>query len=76
MPSLCQNKKAMTACEQSGNNVTDHFAQVSEMVNIGISAVREFDGYELSRYACYLIIMNGDSKRSNISRRNLLCSAH
>lgn len=60
-------KKAMTACEQSGNDVSDHFAQVSEMVLIGSGAVRKVESFELSRYACYLIVMNGDSRKQVIS---------
>lgn len=60
-------KKAMKACEQSGNDIEDHFAHVSEMVRIGSGAVREFDSFELSRYACYLIVMNGDSRKRVIA---------
>lgn len=60
-------KKAIKACEQSGNDVEDHFAEVSEMVRIGSGVVREFDSYELSRYACYLIVMNGDIRKKVIS---------
>lgn len=60
-------KKAMKACEQSGNDIEDHFAQVSEMVRIGSGAVREFESFELSRYACYLIVMNGDSRKKVIA---------
>ena len=48
-------KKAMMACENSGFSVSDHFAEVSEMVPIGSGAHREFKGYHLTRYACYLI---------------------
>lgn len=60
-------KKAMVACQQSGNDVSDHFAQVSEMVRIGSGAEREFESYKLSRYACYLIVMNGDTRKEIIS---------
>lgn len=59
--------RAMTACEQSGNDVDDHFEEVSEMVRIGSGAEREFPGYKLSRYACYLIVMNGDPRKEVIS---------
>lgn len=57
----------MTACEQSGNNVDDHFEEVSEMVRIGSGAEREFPSYKLSRYACYLVVMNGDPRKEIIS---------
>ncbi len=60
-------KKAMLACEKSGNEVTNHFAHVSEMVQIGSGVSREFDGYELSRYACYLIVMNADARKEIIA---------
>ena len=60
-------KKAMVSCEQSGNDVSDHFAQVSEMVRIGSGAERAFESYELSRCACYLIVMNGDSRKEVIA---------
>lgn len=60
-------KRAMVACEQSNNNVQDHFAEVGEMVTIGSGAKREFESYKLSRYACYLIVMNSDSRKKVIS---------
>lgn len=59
--------KAILACEQSGFDVSDHFAEVSEMVQIGSGATREFPSYMLSRYACYLIVMNGDSRKEVIA---------
>ncbi len=53
-------KKAMTACKKSGQAVSDHFSQVVKMVQIGSGASRETRDYRLSRYACYLIVQNGD----------------
>ena len=49
-------KKAMDACQSSGGSVSDHFAEVSEMVQIGSGAERKLDNFHLSRYACYLIV--------------------
>lgn len=60
-------KKAIAACEESGYASADHFAQVSEKVQIGSGAKREFPGYQLSRYACYLIVMNADSRKKIIA---------
>lgn len=60
-------EKAMTACEGSKNNVSDHFVQVHDMVKIGSGAEREIENYHLSRYACYLIAMNGDSRKEAIA---------
>lgn len=52
--------KAMNACKNSKNSIDDHFSQVGKMVDLGSGAQREFQDYELSRYACYLIVMNGN----------------
>lgn len=59
--------KAIESCRNSGNNVSDHFAEVGKMVDIGSASKREIDDYELSRYACYLIVMNGDSRKEVIA---------
>lgn len=60
-------EKAKNACKNSENVVSDHFSHVGKMVNIGSSAEREIDDYELSRYACYLIVQNGDSRKKVIA---------
>lgn len=59
--------KAMDACKNSGNIVSDHFGEGTEMVSIGSGAKRSFPSYILSRYACYLIVMNGDPSKEIIS---------
>lgn len=59
--------KAIAACENSENSTSNHFAEVRKMVNIGSGAERELDDYELSRYACYLIVQNGDSRKKVIA---------
>ena len=59
--------KAIKTCENSNNNVLDHFAHVSEMVMIGSKTSRKIQDYKLSRYACYLIAMNGDSRKEVIA---------
>jgi DNA-damage-inducible protein D len=53
-------KRAMTACETSGQQVSDHFIAVNKMIEAGKGAKRQVQDYSLSRYACYLIAMNGD----------------
>ncbi len=60
-------KKAILSCENSGISVSDHFAEVSEMVPIVSGAMREFKGYHLTRYACYLIAQNGDPRKDEIA---------
>ena len=57
----------MTACENSGYSVSDHFAQVSEMVEIGSGAFREMESFTLSRYACYLIIMFAEEAKEIVA---------
>ena len=59
--------KAKDACKNSGNNVQDHFVDVNKMVGIGSNASRPVDDIEFSRYACYLIVMNGDSRKEVIA---------
>ena len=60
-------EKSKVACENSGNTVLDHFADVGKMVSIGSGAVRENDDYKLTRYACYLIAQNGDPRKEVIA---------
>lgn len=59
--------KAMEACENSSFKISDHFGEVTEMVTIGSGAQRGFKSYSLSRYACYLIVMNGDSSKKVVA---------
>ena len=59
--------KAKISCENSNINVLDHFTDVSKMVKIGSGAYRGQVDYKLSRYACYLIAQNGDSRKKVIA---------
>ena len=59
--------KAMEACKNSGFNISDHFGEVTEMVQIGSGAQRKISSYRLSRYACYLAVQNGDPKKEEIA---------
>lgn len=60
-------KKAIVACETNGFDPNDHFAKIQDSINIGSGAQREFPGYNLTRYACYLIAMNGDPRKDEIA---------
>ena len=60
-------RKAITACEGSNQSSKDHFHQVRKMVNIGSDAQRSTRDYQLSRYACYLIMQNADANKTVIA---------
>ena len=60
-------ERAKTACRESKNNIDDHFAVQRKMVDIGSDAKRMTIDYKLSRYACYLIVMNGNPKKEIIA---------
>ena len=59
--------KSKLACKNSNINIDDHFANVGKMVEIGSNTKRETREYILSRYACYLIAQNGDSRKEVIA---------
>jgi DNA-damage-inducible protein D len=59
--------KAIIACKSSGYNGEDHFTQVGKMINLGKKALRKVIDYRLTRYACYLIVQNGDPKKEVIA---------
>ena len=58
--------KAIVSCGNSNNVVLDHFAGIGKMVQTGDS-LRRVKDYKLSRYACYLIAQNGDSRKKVIA---------
>lgn len=60
-------EKAKEACRNSGQPVEDHFVEMHEMVSIGSGAERKMESYGLSRYACYLIVQNGDPSKPVIA---------
>ncbi len=59
--------KAKESCENAGGKINDHFPDVRKMVTIGSGAEKEIDDILLTRYACYLIAQNGDSKKEQIA---------
>ena len=59
-------EKAKVACVYSKNDIDDHFVGADKMVKTGDS-VRKIVDYKLSRYACYLIAQNGDSRKKVIA---------
>ena len=59
-------KRAMIACENSGHSVEDDFPEVRKIVDAGITS-KPVKDYELTRYACYLIVQNGDPRKEVIA---------
>lgn len=60
--------KAKIACENSNQNVLDHFGDVTKMVVLGSGSKRIVEDIALSRYACYLIIQNADPSKEIIAK--------
>jgi DNA-damage-inducible protein D len=60
-------EKAKEACKNSGHRIEDHFVDYHEMVEIGSGARRYISDVRLSRYACYLIVQNGDPAKPVIA---------
>ena len=60
-------EKAKKACENSGSLLSDHFADVGKMVQIGSGSERQIEDIALTRYACYLIAQNGDSSKNEVA---------
>ena len=60
-------KKAMENCKNSNYNILDHFIGADKMVNIGSKTTRIIQDYKLSRYACYLIVLNCDPRKKVIA---------
>ncbi|HAT73534.1 MAG TPA: DNA damage-inducible protein D [Candidatus Moranbacteria bacterium] len=59
--------RAKDACETSNQKVSDHFVGAAKMVKLGSGSIRKIENYKLSRYACYLIAQNGDSRKKEIA---------
>ncbi len=60
-------EKAKDSCRHSGENTDNHFPDVRKMVTIGSEAERPIEDIALTRYACYLLAQNGDSRKPEIA---------
>lgn len=58
---------AMNACKGSGQAVSDHFLEVRKLIQVGKGARRGVQDFHLSRYACYLVVMNGDANKPMVA---------
>ncbi|EFK4663662.1 DNA damage-inducible protein D [Escherichia coli] len=59
--------RAKEACENSGHTIDEHFEEILDMVKIGSNAKRALKDIVLSRYACYLVVQNGDPAKPVIA---------
>ena len=60
-------ERAKEACQNSGQSIEDHFEDILAMVEIGSGAKRELPDVMLSRFACYLVVQNGDPAKPVIA---------
>lgn len=60
-------QRGITACENTGVPIENHFREVPKMVRLGSGSQREVRDYMLTRYACYLIAQNGDPRKEEIA---------
>jgi DNA-damage-inducible protein D len=59
--------RAMLACRNSGFVISDQFVEANKLIEHGKGGMRQIIDYKLSRYACYLIVQNGDPRKEIIA---------
>src|ERR1035437_7788555 len=60
-------ERAKEACDKAGGSVADHFRDVTKLIEVGNQAKQEISDIKLTRYACYLITLNGDPRKIEIA---------
>ena len=69
--------RAKLACKNSGYEIDEHFPEVRKTIKMPKTAEKQVIDYELSRYAGYLIVQNGDPRKEIIAlRTNLFCNSN
>ncbi len=69
--------KAKESCKNSDISVIEHFANIGKTIKMPKGAEKIISDYKLTRYACYLIAQNGDSrKKSNCDCTNIFCCSN
>jgi len=59
--------RAELACKNSGMKVSENFVDINKVVELGSSATKLVKDFRLTRYACYLIVQNGDPRKEVIA---------
>jgi DNA-damage-inducible protein D len=60
-------QKAINTCNNSNNAISEHFSQVGKTIKMPKSATKQIEDFKLTRYACYLIVQNGDPRKKIIA---------
>lgn len=60
-------KRAMVSADTAERPARNHFVEVNKMVSLGSGSQRKVRDYKLTRYACYLVAMNGDTRKPEIA---------
>lgn len=59
--------KAKIACDTAKNPIVEHFVDVNKSISNGYNTTRDIKDFKLTRYACYLIVQNGDPRKEVIA---------